>query len=1366
MTNYIGNGTTTVTGTSAANHGLISGDTIIISGASGTQQTKLNGTWTIVSVPTLTTFTFVVTSAPTAETLTTGIGTTTNTDPTYSKTFNSSEDTGGWDNGGHYHEVVSSSGNYQVEDVTRKSLTGLKEIIGPDRPDPGITFPFTIKSAKVRTILSDCRNARAYNILQSPDRIYPLSETFGSKYWVSARRCKKNSTRSITAQDIGVSNSIGRMKGNNAFVYYSEEVRANKIVVKTQTIHGYARDFTVEVLPAGSSTWTTIYQNTGNETMKDGILRLSRKYVSGSWQWVIAGSVSEEGTITSLLRSDTTGYQSIKGIRFSVQKLADSANNPKEDGTLDLIEISPRMVVDMTSYTESFSSNSSLGDSTLGLPVGSIVSGGGNIKFFNQDNLISNKNYLSILEYMLKPNVKFTILNSITYSSTTKYVPINVLYAKSWDESSDWSVSVELEDFMGFLQDKPAPDILLGALDGIKVSAIIKILLDNAGFTRYSFNKTADVEQYLEEDRRIDFFYCKKEMSVAEALNELAKSAQLSMYFDQFGYLTVRTKEAVTQKTNSWNYTLVGDASEATISDPEYAYINGVYSSNIESFEDSFIPPITAGEVAYSDLGIPKASMSLLNASLDKNPYASLSKETEKIIDSGFSEISLTRDIGYIPQQVWSPNGNDGNDNNAILSAGVIIKDIKNSRPKTILLNETFTAKNRNDSIRLAYSSMTDVERESCQIVITENDLIASFLGKYSGYVLVESELIKFYGVVYYITRPGFVSERKIYFNEAEKKSDESRAPSGSSFVPYALLVYFGMEVNSFPDELAPPYNSEGKSTTPKGYVFYCQEDGRGYKDTEISSHTGTNKNVESDGWTSFSSKMYSPVSGQVKDYGQKMTLATDVGVPDLSNLSRSTFAYGGYATLTGAPSRKTGTETDLSDEIDASEINIDDVGQQFIFGYRTPLSFNPTRIGTKMNLFKKADAPGSVSAIGGFGFNISSTNTANTGYFIEVSSISENYNPQTLGKQDNVKFYKVSSSGGKLVPTLLRAAWFPDVNVTDFERTIQFSEGLHAKGDPAAKITFSLEVAISKNKKDFKVYLNGREIMEAHDPSPLSSTNEIGLMVRDDSTAIYDYLYAVATPDGVYPTLPTSNKENVALYSSAIAIGKNRGIFSPHIQSILGKSIPVAYFDFGNVAREVKFIEARFNEPSFATTLIELSRVSPDYFIKDYKSTSWGASFSIYNSTSTTVPIGGAMTPYPVFISGIVLKRLSSGTVDIGEYLKNINSDLPNDQLQINRRLYGDQAINISAEYLNNREEASTLAEWIARFASQEKIEIQANIFPNPLLQLGDKIKVFYKAKGYCYNSIGDKTYVLSEINYSANSDGIEMGVSLREML
>lgn len=77
ITNYIGNATTTVTGTVASTAGYTIGDIITITLASGTEQTKLNGIWTIASIPTGSTFTFVVNTAVASGTLTTGLGSTT-----------------------------------------------------------------------------------------------------------------------------------------------------------------------------------------------------------------------------------------------------------------------------------------------------------------------------------------------------------------------------------------------------------------------------------------------------------------------------------------------------------------------------------------------------------------------------------------------------------------------------------------------------------------------------------------------------------------------------------------------------------------------------------------------------------------------------------------------------------------------------------------------------------------------------------------------------------------------------------------------------------------------------------------------------------------------------------------------------------------------------------------------------------------------------------------------------------------------------------------------------------------------------------------------------------------------------------------
>ena len=76
MTNFIGAGTVTVTGTVASTAGYVIGDPIVISGATGSEQLKLNGTWVITSIPTGTTFTFNILTSLGSGTLTTTIGTT------------------------------------------------------------------------------------------------------------------------------------------------------------------------------------------------------------------------------------------------------------------------------------------------------------------------------------------------------------------------------------------------------------------------------------------------------------------------------------------------------------------------------------------------------------------------------------------------------------------------------------------------------------------------------------------------------------------------------------------------------------------------------------------------------------------------------------------------------------------------------------------------------------------------------------------------------------------------------------------------------------------------------------------------------------------------------------------------------------------------------------------------------------------------------------------------------------------------------------------------------------------------------------------------------------------------------------------
>lgn len=1208
-------------------------------------------------------------------------------------------------------------------------------------------------------------------------------------------------------------------------------VLTNKIVVKTQTVNGFPEDFKVEIIRSSdtTNTWTTIFtENSSSRTARaitktanavsgsyfitlnnhselyvgmnvsgdgiqndtkiiaisldgvvqvdkltssgivngtlsfvdypfsDGILRLTGSKTNENISWSISGGIESEANITNLtqdaLADGITELESIKAIRFSVQKLS------KKNGTLDLIEISPRLVVDMTGYVSSFDISSSIGDQVLGLPIGSMVSTSGSIQFFNYDKMITNKNSDSILYGLLKPNVKFTILSILKEDNITKYVPLKVVYSDTWDEASDSTVTTSLEDYLKFLRYKSAPDILTGALDGIKVSALIKILLDNAGFSRFSFEKTGEEEEYDSEDTRVDFFWSKKEFSVAEILDALASSTQLSIFVDQFGNIVAKTKEAVVQRTDTYDYWLVGDHKAVTESDAEYGFINNKYISNIEVFEDQISPPITAGEVSYSNLGISRESATLSEQAYRSDPTAGLTASVQKILESGFSQISLNRNLSYKPQAVWKIGQSDNSIGEGILSSGILIRNIENLKPKSFFDAITNTqkypikAKNKNDAIRKAFNLLSDTQKLSAEIVISESSLTVGFQDKFSGYVLADTELIKYNGIRYLVSKPGYYTDSKIYFSKQELDSDIAKSPSGSNFIPYSLIVDLDMQIAEYP------------VTNSSTYKFYCKDDGRASDGTLIAQHSsGLDRAYR---WSRFGIKLFGSTSEQESQLGQDLTIAIDTGIPDITDVTKNSFAYGGYAKLSGPPSNKIENQ-DLGTEINDSKVRIRYPGQQWITGYRRDLDFIPSKIGTRMNLFREFNSLESVSLIGGVGFYLSEINNGPDGYFLEVSSASEAYNSNGVA-DDNIKLYKVKTVDGRKIPTVIGTAYSPVTSVDGSAEAINYLNDMN-KLDTSTKSVFGLDISVSGpnqagSTKTFIVKIDGVTAMTVTDTSSLEATNDVAMFVRDDSSIVVDHFYSVTQDASNYVPIRSNNAENV--FYNDIINRNRRGSFSPFIASLYGRPEEIFYDDFGNTIREVRKVEARFQEPVFDSRLIELSEVSPDYYIRDYRSTSFGASFWIYNTTNGIIPIGDGSL-FPIFISGMVLKKLSSGSVDIEQYINaRTKEDETNNTVQLNRRLYGNQSLEISGEYLNNRYEAERLAEWVAKYATTEKISINATIFPNPLLQLGDKIKVFYKDKGYRKAEIGDKVYTLSGITYSVTESGMTMDVELRECI
>ena len=115
-------------------------------------------------------------------------------------------------------------------------------------------------------------------------------------------------------------------------------------------------------------------------------------------------------------------------------------------------------------------------------------------------------------------------------------------------------------------------------------------------------------------------------------------------------------------------------------------------------------------------------------------------------------------------------------------------------------------------------------------------------------------------------------------------------------------------------------------------------------------------------------------------------------------------------------------------------------------------------------------------------------------------------------------------------------------------------------------------------------------------------------------------------------------------------------------------------------------------------------------------------------------------------------------------EFLEKENYELDiNDKYNANRKLYGTQELQLSGQFINDREQAKHLAKWVIDNLSKERKTLSVGVFPNPLLKLGDKIGLLYSDKYYNDES---STYTITGISYSVKNNGPEMTLTLKECI
>ena len=215
------------------------------------------------------------------------------------------------------------------------------------------------------------------------------------------------------------------------------------------------------------------------------------------------------------------------------------------EASFDLIELSPRLSVDLADKTSGFSVTKIASDlGVSGMPVSQLLASTGTLELFDFDQAFNENNTDSIIKDHLSKNIQikfYEIISGVPSSGDSLtdleyHVPIKTLYSEGFPKTSGTSrqVTLSLRDLYFYLESMTAPQLLM---QNVSVSSAVATLLDSIGFSNYTFKRLPG-----EKSEIIPFFFVSPDRSVAEVLNDIAVSTQSAMFFDEYNNFITMSK--------------------------------------------------------------------------------------------------------------------------------------------------------------------------------------------------------------------------------------------------------------------------------------------------------------------------------------------------------------------------------------------------------------------------------------------------------------------------------------------------------------------------------------------------------------------------------------------------------------------------------------------------------------------------------------------------------------------------------------------------------------------------------------------------------------------------------------------------------
>jgi hypothetical protein len=351
---------------------------------------------------------------------------------------------------------------------------------------------------------------------------------------------------------------------------YDKGLLTNKLVIKFNTLmtiptfNLYINEslvtatVTTAATPPVTSQVTALSPLANSDSYNTGVIVLywtGSNWTSTPWsaadmpKFETDGSLSKKTTVNKIR---ITQISQTTNSAFTYLSRSPSASEDLK--RMHLIEVSPRLEVDLSDFVSGLELEKSLDGSNTVLPISSMNSNDIRLTFSGIPAtkngsivpIFSNQsdNSLTILSNMLRNNIKFyvnfhlrnsTVIGTLPTSHSNIYIPAGIFYSDSWQENDIQDVIVQAYDVSKYLQSKPVPDYVANLKT---VFEVITDILDLAGFTDYDYDSLYRVCNNKSHPLDIAYYYANsRDKTVIDALNDIFVAYQIGAYIDEYGIM-------------------------------------------------------------------------------------------------------------------------------------------------------------------------------------------------------------------------------------------------------------------------------------------------------------------------------------------------------------------------------------------------------------------------------------------------------------------------------------------------------------------------------------------------------------------------------------------------------------------------------------------------------------------------------------------------------------------------------------------------------------------------------------------------------------------------------------------------------------